>query len=290
MSALRGNVPGVEATARTFPLFFPVNKIPSLSRSGVTRVRDLSRSKETRDAEGLFLVEGLTPVAELLEAKSPLLSMIVVTPRFMERMPPEIQKAVSSLAIRTYVCRETEFARLSAVETPQGILGIVRKPRWDESVILSQDSLLGILGDRLQDPANVGAIVRIAAAFNVTALWLTPDSADVFNPKVVRAAAGALFRLPVFSAKDPVKLVERGCQLLCAEAKPNHTVPLSEIVTRPKRTVLAFGNESSGLSEHVRARAAVRFHIPISRAVESLNVAASVAIAAFHFSSLPTKM
>jgi TrmH family RNA methyltransferase len=267
-----------------------VSKIPPLSRSGVARVRDLSRSKETRDVEGQFLVEGVKPIAELLEAKSPLLGMIIVTPRFMEGMPAEIANAVSSLAIRTYVCRETEFARLSSVETYQGILGVVRKPRWDESGILAQDSLLGIFGDRLQDPANVGAIVRIAAAFNVAALWLTPDSADVFNPKVVRAAAGALFRLPVFVAKDATKLIARSCELLCAEARPGHTVPLAGILARPKRAVLAFGSESSGLSEQVRGQAALRFHIPISRAVESLNVAASVAIAVYHFSGLPREI
>jgi TrmH family RNA methyltransferase len=235
----------------------------------------------------MFLVEGMKPIGELLQAKSPLLSMLVMTPRVLERMPVGIVQAAQTLSVRAYVCRETEFARLSSVETHQGILGVVRKPTWDEQEILAQETLLSIFGDRLQDPANVGAIARIAAAFQLAALWLTPDSADPFNPKVVRAAAGALFHLPVFSAKDPTKLVERGCQLLCAEARPNHAVPLTEIVTRPKRAVLAFGNESSGLSEQIRGQASVRFHISVSRAVESLNVAASVAIAVYHFSGLP---
>jgi TrmH family RNA methyltransferase len=139
----------------------------------------------------------------------------------------------------------------------------------------------------VQDPTNVGAIIRIAAAFGLTALWLTPESADPFNPKAVRAAAGTVLHLPVFLCNNPAKLVNKGCQLLCAEASPDKTVPLTEVVTRPKRTLLAFGNESTGLSPRVRAHASVRFHIPISPAVESLNVAASVAVASFYLSNLP---
>jgi TrmH family RNA methyltransferase len=266
-----------------------VNQIPPLTRSGLARIRDLSQSKEARDAEGEFLLEGAKPIGELLQAKSPLLTTLVVTPKFVERMPAVVTQAKRYRALHIYMCRETELARVSSVETHQGIVGVVTKPVWDESAILARDNLFGVLGDRIQDPSNVGAIIRIAAAFGLTAMWLTPESADPYNPKAVRAAAGTLLNLPVFSTHDPSKLLKKGCELLCAEASQDKTVPLTEIKSRSKRALLAFGNESTGLTPRVRAHATVRFHIPINPAVESLNVAASVAVASFYLSNLPLK-
>jgi TrmH family RNA methyltransferase len=136
---------------------------------------------------------------------------------------------------------------------------------------------------------NVGAIIRTAAALNVSALWLTPDSVDVYHPKVVRATSGVLLALPIFLATNTTRLVRRGCQIFAAEATGNGTIPIDEIRQVPRKLILAVGNESRGLSAHLRKQATTRFTIPLSRDVESLNVAATVAIATWHFSRLPTE-
>jgi TrmH family RNA methyltransferase len=176
---------------------------------------------------------------------------------------------------------------LSDLDAPQGILAVVRQPTWDEGNILRQPTVLGIFGEQLQDPANVGAIIRTAAALNASALWLTPESADVYHPKVVRATSGVLLALPIFAAKDVSGLIRQGCQIFTAEVTEDGTVPIDEIHQVPRKLVLAVGNESRGLSAQIRRQATTRFTIPLSRDVESLNVAATVAIATFYFSRLP---
>jgi TrmH family RNA methyltransferase len=176
---------------------------------------------------------------------------------------------------------------LSDLDAPQGILAVVRKPTWDEGGVLRRPTLLGIFGEQLQDPANVGAIIRTAAALDASALWLTPESADVYNPKVVRATSGVLHALPIFASKDVSGLIRQGCRIFAAEAARDGTVPIDEIHQVPRKLVLAVGNESRGLSAQIRRQATTRFTIPLSRGVESLNVAATVAIATFYFSRLP---
>ena len=148
---------------------------------------------------------------------------------------------------------------------------------------------MGIFGEQLQDPANVGAIIRTAAALNASALWLTPDSADVYHPKVVRATSGVLLALPIFVARDVSGLIRQGCQIFTAEVTGDRTVSIDEIHQVPGKLVLAVGNESRGLSAQIRGLATTRFTIPLSRDVESLNVAATVAIATFYFSRLPQR-
>ena len=193
---------------------------------------------------------------------------------------------LASLA-KQFSCRDIHFSRLSDLDAPQGILAVVRQPIWDEGNILGQPIILGIFGENLQDPANVGAIIRTAAALNVTALWLTPESVDVYHPKVVRSTSGSLLALPIFIAGDVSELIRQGCRIYAAEATGNGTIPIDEIRQVPRKLILAVGNESRGLSAELSREATARFTVPLSRDVESLNVAATVAIASFHFARLP---
>jgi TrmH family RNA methyltransferase len=96
-----------------------------------------------------------------------------------------------------------------------------------------------------------------------------------------------LLALPIFIAGDVSGLVRQGCRIFAAEVAGVGTVPIDEIHQVPPKLILAVGNESRGLSAQLRKQATTRFTIPLSRKVESLNVAAVVAIATFHFSRLP---
>ena len=107
-----------------------------------------------------------------------------------------------------YVCQERMLRTLSDLTTPSGMLAVVRQPVWKEETILQRPELFAFYGECLQDPANVGPLIRTALAFGLDALWLSSDSADVFNPKVVRGTAGALLQLPIFYISD-VALLSR---------------------------------------------------------------------------------
>ena len=263
-------------------------RIADLPSAKAALIRGLLREKKTRDAEGAFVIEGSKPIQELAERGTAAVEALVVTQAWLDQGEPRLKQWLERADAPVYRCREPVFDRLSDVHTSQGILAVVGKPVWDQEAIFARPHLFGIFGEGLQDPANVGAIIRTAAAFGLDALWLSADSADVYSPKVVRATAGTLLTLPVFAVtEEEASFARHGCALIAAEPPGSDSTPIREITKRPCRAVLAFGNESRGLSAGTLRQAAIRFHVPVSPTVESLNVAASAAIAAFYFSALP---
>ena len=233
------------------------------------------------------MVEGAHAVRDLLTRYPEQILMVVTAHGFLQKEEQGDRLIRLASSAQQYSCLDLRFSKLSDLDTPQGILAVVRQPTWDEENVLRQPTVLGIYGEHLQDPTNVGTIIRTAAALNASALWLTPESADAYHPKVVRASSGVLLALPIFAAEDVSGLVRQGCQIFAAEVTGDGTVPINEIHQVPRKLVLAVGNESRGLSAQVRRQATTRFTIPLSRDVESLNVAATVAIATFYFSRLP---
>ncbi|MEO6308442.1 MAG: RNA methyltransferase [Nitrospiraceae bacterium] len=233
------------------------------------------------------MVEGAFPVRDLLTRYPEQILIIVTAYGYLSKEAQGDRLVRLASSVQQYSCPDPQFSKLSDLETPQGILAVVRQPLWDEGEVLRQPTVLGIFGEQLQDPANVGAIIRTAAALNASALWLTPESTDIYHPKVVRATSGMVLALPIFAAQDVSGLIRQGCQVFAAEVTGNGTVSIDEIHQVPRKLVLAVGNESRGLSAQIRRQATTRFTIPLSRDVESLNVAATVAIAAFYFSRLP---
>lgn len=259
---------------------------PTLPAARASLIRDLLRKKKTRDAERAFVLEGTKPILELLRADSPSLLAVVVTPACLGKGGPSLRQALTQARPAVYTCRETVFETLSDLRTSPGMLAVLGQPEWDAAMIFKRPRLFGIYGECLQDPANVGTIMRTAVAFGMDGLWLSPDSADVFNPKVVRATTGALLTLPVFSVEDASLFARHDCAILAADSSGRRSRRIDEVAAIPARSVVALGNESRGLSRATLDRAALRFHIPIGRDVESLNVAASAAIAMFYFSGL----
>lgn len=233
------------------------------------------------------MVEGALPVRDLLTRYPEQILIIVTAHGYLSKEAQGDRLVREASSAQQYSCPDPQFSKLSDLETPQGILTVVRQPLWDEGEVLRQPTVLGIFGEQLQDPANVGAIIRTAAALNASALWLTPESADVYHPKVVRATSGMLLALPIFVSKDVSELIRQGCEIFAAEVTGDKTVSIDKIHLAPRKLVLAVGNESHGLSAQIRRQATSRFTIPLSRGVESLNVAATVAIATFYFSRLP---
>lgn len=260
---------------------------PHLPRTKAALVRNLLDRKRTRDQEQAFVIESVRPITELLRKQSPAVVLLVVSRAFLLKEPPEVISLLRRSYAPVYELDDALFDRLSDVESARGILAIVRKPLWAERAILDQPCVLGLFGEQLQDPANVGTLIRTATAFGVDALWLTPDSTDVFGPKIVRATAGAVLSLPIFHCVGPELFLQQQCAVLAAETSSSKSVPIRQIHTIPARAVVAVGNESRGLAKATLDMATVRFHIPIQKEVESLNVAAAAAISLFYLSELP---
>ena len=263
-----------------------VQHLAALTRAQASLIRQLLRDKKTRSKEGAFVLEGTKACLDLIHRHPESILSLVVSPRFL-CVEGEADRTVRmKLHAHQFVCPDAGFEKLTDVEMPQGILAVVRQPGWDEAKVFGRTSVLGIYGDRLQDPANVGAIIRTAAALNLSGLWLSADSADHFSPKVVRATAGTILSLPIFHTRNFQAFSSYGCEIYSAVLAAADIVPIRSIQTIPSRLMIAVGNEGAGLAPDIVKVSNVRFAIPLAKGVESLNVAVTAAISAFYFSGL----
>ena len=225
----------------------------------------------------MFAAEGVRAVEELL--RSPLVVRgALVAPQLADA--PRGAFLLSTLRQRAVDLVEVtalEFASAAETESPQGVLAIAEIPdRSLDALGLPARARLLLL-DGVQDPGNVGTIVRTAAALGAAAVLTLPGTVDLWNAKVVRSAMGATFHAPAFSCTwDEVDAFRRRHSVALWGADAGGT-PLDALAA-PDRLALVVGNEGAGLSSESRARVEVLTSLPISSAVESLNVAVAAGI------------
>lgn len=244
--------------------------------------RDLKRRK-ARDRHQLFVAEGVRAVEELL--RSPLaIRGVLMGPQLRDAPRGALlADAVSSRGLVACEVTPLEFASAAETESPQGILAIAEVPRRSFADVPADWGGVVVVLDAVQDPGNVGTILRTAAALGARATIALPGTVDLWNAKVVRSAMGAHFRHTAFSATwselDAFR-AEAGALLAAADAggEPASTAG------RAPRMVLVVGNEGAGLSADARARADRLVSIPIAADVESLNVAVATGILLYTFS------
>jgi RNA methyltransferase, TrmH family len=169
------------------------------------------------------------------------------------------------------------FDSVASTVTSQGVLALFERPSFGD-LFADRDRIIVAL-DGVQDPGNVGTIVRLAAAFDAGGVVLLPGTADAYSPKSIRASAGAILTVPVVSMKQE--------ELLCGADAPAGGAPRwpifaadasGEAIDPPSRgAVIVFGSEGGGVSREIAERA-TKIAIPMSSRIESLNVASSAAI------------
>lgn len=248
----------------------------------VTTLRDLHRRK-ARQRRGLALAEGIRLVEEMLRAEVPCKGAawspaLQATPRGAELLESLQQRNVPLEAVT-----DAALVTISATEHPQGIVAAYQPPTWPLDALLPARRRPLVLLDGVQDPGNVGTIARTALAFGASGLVALPGTVDLTNPKVVRAAAGALFVLPHLHV-DTVPLLEllsRSDAELWAT-----TIDGAAFATAPDTPVaLLLGNEGAGIHDDLVQAATRRVTISIRDGAESLNVAVAAGILLHHLGS-----
>lgn len=239
----------------------------------------LGKSRHRKKTRRVIL-EGKHLLQEALHAGIGL-DAVLYTPAFMAS--PGSKELLEHLAGSCcYQISESTFNAIAQTESPQGVGAIaIATPSAPELFWQSDNPFLLVL-DRIQDPGNLGTIVRTAAAAAVDGILLLPGTADPTNPKALRASMGGLFYLPVISAVDyPCWLddfAERGISLVAAD--PRGEVPFYEVdFSAPMALII--GNESRGVSTSMLERAAVRANIPLHGKLTSLNAAVAAALFIF---------
>jgi len=243
----------------------------------LTLARDLRRRK-ARERAGLFVAEGVRTVEELLRSTLRIRG-VLTAPQLADA--PRGAALIASLADRkdfeTAAISERDFATAAETESPQGVLAVAEIPARSLDDFAGVSPLTILVLDAVQDPGNVGTIVRTAAALGATATVALPGTVDLWNAKVVRSGMGTHFFHPAFHATAEglaTFLASTEAELWCADAKgePVGARP------RPARLALAVGNEGSGLTAATRDRADAFVALPIASDVESLNVAVAAGI------------
>ncbi|MGF1515584.1 MAG: TrmH family RNA methyltransferase [Elainellaceae cyanobacterium] len=246
--------------------------LSSLQNPLVKQLRKLHRAKE-RHRQGCFLLEGTHLIEEACIAGWPLDA--VCHTAAWQRDNPDLWGRAAQQAQRIELVNEAVLEAIATTAHPDGVVAsAVRQGSARPAVPLS----LGLVIETLQDPGNLGTIIRTAAAASVDSVWLSEDSVDLEHPKVLRASAGQWFRLPMERRVDWHGDVERlQGKLQIVATYP--TAPLSywDIdLTQP--TLVLVGNEGAGLSSAALALADTQVSIPVAADVESLNVAVATAL------------
>jgi TrmH family RNA methyltransferase len=242
----------------------------------LTLARDLRRRK-SRERQKLFVSEGVRAVEELL--RSPLnVRGALIAPQLRDApRGAALIDALRSKGILTEEVGPLEFASAAETESPQGVIAIAEPPDLSFDDLASAWSGVVVVLDGVQDPGNVGTILRTAAALGATATVALPGTVDLWNAKVVRSGMGAHFKHPAFSTTwtelDAFR-AHADVELLAADAGGQSVVG----VTPRSRAALVVGNEGAGLSTEARSRADRLVALPLAHGVESLNVAVATGI------------
>ncbi|WP_166240686.1 TrmH family RNA methyltransferase [Paenibacillus turpanensis] len=239
-------------------------------------------TKKGRDQSGLFVAEGVHLVREALVSGAEVESILV---RQYTDIPQEIAEEVAAYEEaggELVSVSDAVLAKCSDTEHPQPVLAIVRKPQEVElGAVLGREDALIVVSDGVQDPGNLGTIIRSADAAGASAVLLGEGTVDAYNPKTVRSAMGSLFHLPVIACRleeavDAAK--ERGVQIVVTELEATKTIYEADFCGP---TWIVLGNEARGVSAAMREAATESVIIPMKGRAESLNVAMASTVLLF---------
>ncbi|MGC1310248.1 MAG: RNA methyltransferase [Phormidesmis sp.] len=251
--------------------------LTSLNNPTVKQLRKLQQPKERRK-QAVLLLEGTHLIEAACAAAYPI-QMLCYTEDWQLRQGDIYRQAIAQ-AEQVELVSAAVLKSIASTVSPDGVVAIApQRNAWQAAASQPGGEIrLGILLETLQDPGNLGTIIRTAAAAGSDGLWLSPDSVDVGSPKVLRASVGQWFRLPMATVdvvSQARQLRDRGVQVVATATSAD--LSYWELDLR-RPTVFAMGNEGAGLSAELIDCASVTAKIPVMPGVESLNVAVSTAL------------
>lgn len=246
--------------------------ITSTANEQIKNIIQLKEKAKVRREKKQFVVEGIKMFSEVPKEN---LKAVYVSESFLK----ENEELLQEVFFQTV--SDSVFKKISDTVTPQGVLAIVAQSKWTLEDILNHrnksKSCIVVL-DRLQDPGNLGTIVRTGEGAGISGVVMSSDCADIYNPKVIRSTMGSIFRVPFTVVDDLPRAIDamkkKGITAYAAHLQGedyNKGVFEDDVA-------LLIGNEARGLSDEVSAKADKLIKIPMEGEVESLNAAVAAAI------------
>ncbi|QOV19300.1 RNA methyltransferase [Blautia liquoris] len=244
--------------------------ISSSSNSQVKHIIKLNHKTKERRREKVFVTEGYKMFNE---APKDWILDVYVTQKFEQQHREEL------LEHHYEVVSDPIFSLMSDTLTPQGVLCVIRMPFYSLDDILGKESPLCMILEDLQDPGNLGTIMRTSEGAGVTGIILSKNTVDLFNPKTIRATMGSIYRIPYLYVEDLCSILtelrDRKITTFAAHLDGKHTYDREDYTGG---TAFFIGNEGNGLSQKLSKEAGRLIRIPMEGNVESLNAAVASSI------------
>ncbi|MCK8825053.1 TrmH family RNA methyltransferase [Fuchsiella alkaliacetigena] len=251
--------------------------ISSLHNSKIKFLRSLYKKKYRREHQK-FILEGSRIISDALAAEAEIHQVFYSADFLTDQQSQEL---IEDLKAEAEVIEITDslLAELADTETPQGIIAIVDQPQFEISDFLAEENDFYLVVDRVQDPGNLGTIIRTADGAGVDGVFLLKGTVDIYNLKTIRATMGALFRVPIFNLEGPAELEElllkEELQIVVGDlGAEDYYYQLD--YTQP--TAVVVGNEGAGPQPETLALADSKVKIPLTEGAESLNVAIATGV------------
>ncbi len=251
-----------------------MKKIESKENKIIKKIQGL-QLKKNRDKENLFLVEGFRFVNDI--PKNYQISAYVLSQTFCQQYDTTAYESRAT----TYIVDDALFQAISDTQNPQGILAICEKKETSLQTLLSQniENPFFIVAEELNDPGNLGTIIRTADACGANGILLSKGSVDIYNPKVLRATMGSFFHIPILHSLELSEifafLKEKQIPLYATDLTANqypYALPLE------KSCAFLIGNEARGISEMSKTACHTHIKLPMMGQAESLNASVATAV------------
>ena len=251
--------------------------ITSTSNARVKELVQLQKKSKVRNEQGVFLVEGVKMYQEIPQEQ---LVKVYVSETFADKQKEEINRLKDRRKLE--YLSDHVFQYVSDTKTPQGILCVVRQSTYClEDILEAEDAHLLVL-DNLQDPGNLGTILRTAEGAGVTGIIISKESVDIYNPKVIRSTMGSIYRVPFVYVEDLkeaiAKVKAHGIFTYAAHLDGKNSYDKEDYT---KKTAFLIGNEGNGLRKEIADLADTWIRIPMQGQVESLNAATATSVLMF---------
>lgn len=237
----------------------------------------LLHNKKDRWKDKCFFVEGTRSVEQCINANSPVKYVVYST----ELLSDDGKNLLHEIEKKDYILHRISkelFKSISDTDSPQGILAVVEFIEYSLKETLKENNFLVIL-DRVQDPGNMGTIIRTADAFGANAVIITGGCVDVYNPKTIRSTMGSIFQIPIVHIKDIrdalKELKNEGVSVIATSLD---TDKYSYDIDFKSDCALVIGNEANGISDEVVALSDQKVKIPMIGLAESLNAGVASAV------------
>ena len=249
--------------------------ITSAKNPLIKHVKSL-HNKKYRDLYKQYVVEGVKMVEEAIKEKM-LLSAILVSQEF-NNDNPVIDDLIYSGKVKVCQLPPQIYKTITDMKNPEGIMAVVHKKEDDFQDIFKKDSCFILILDRVQDPGNLGTMIRTLDAAGGDGIIMIKGTVDPYNPKALRASMGSIFRIPVLEADDPVGLFKllksKNIEIIASHLNGSsmYNLPI------PQKVALVIGNESQGISPEIAKAASFLVKIPMKGGAESLNASVAAGI------------